>query len=548
MTIRSRPNHPEASELIDYHDQFIKRQSVLDETIQADIESIGFRLKTKTDAIQNKFISSFTEPYNWSSSKGTVVNEAASITNYPGIQGLMEEINATFGLKMNSVLVSCYASGHVCARAHDDGESVLDPNQPICVVSFGAVRKVEFISKWSTDPQRSDYCLEPKDGSLYVMKPGCQTYFKHRVRRDKKLNDSRISLSFRCFKPAGTTVEEPVVPKAPAPSEVKTTPPSFSLPTSTPKLDDAPMGFSPFLGHQTFYSNGSNDWSNSDTDKVCLLFGSSITTRVEESRMKRGSRTLINLSKSGAKICDLIGLADKFCIDQPVACKVNHLKPPKRKIYNYKRANWDQLNRDIGQVDWHQTIDCMEPETAWKTFKEILFTCVDRSIPKINVNGNFLSPWFDSECYEAYRSKERAHIKFKASPSISRELKRDITRKKFKKICCTKMRDNLYNHDDPALITKKFWSHVKANSKSHRIPECVQLKGIFRRTPKEKCDLFNEYFFDQFSEASSYGIPIDWSNDDAFDIEFTPTKVECLLKKLNSNKACGPDAIHGKIL
>ena len=95
------------------------------------------------------------------------------------------------------------------------------------------------------------------------------------------------------------------------------TPPSFSLPTSTPKLDDAPMGFSPFLGHQTFYGNGSNDWSNSDTDKVCLLFGSSITTRVEESRMKRGSRTLINLSKSGAKICDLIGLADKFCIDQP---------------------------------------------------------------------------------------------------------------------------------------------------------------------------------------------------------------------------------------
>ena len=240
--------------------------------------------------------------------------------------------------------------------------------------------------------------------------------------------------------------------------------------------------------------------------------------------------------------------SDHYPISFSVACKVNHLKPPKRKIYNYKRANWDQLNRDIGQVDWHQTIDCMEPETAWKTFKEILFTCIDRSIPKINVNGNFSSPWFDSECYEAYRSKERAHIKFKASPSISRELKRDITRKKFKKICCTKMRDNLYNHDDPALITKKFWSHVKANSKSHRIPECVQLKGIFRRTPKEKCDLFNEYFFDQFSEASSYGIPIDWSNDDAFDIEFTPTKVECLLKKLNSNKACGPDAIHGKIL
>ena len=153
-----------------------------------------------------------------------------------------------------------------------------------------------------------------------------------------------------------------------------------------------------------------------------------------------------------------------------------------------------------------------------------------------------------SECYEAYRSKERAHVKFKSAPSLSNELKRDSTRKNFKKVCSAKMRDNLYNDDDPALITKKFWSHVKANSKNHRIPECMHRKGRYRSIPKEKCDLFNDYFFDQFSEASNYGIPIDWSNDEAFDIEFSPSKIESLLRKVNSNKACGPDAIHGKIL
>ena len=150
--------------------------------------------------------------------------------------------------------------------------------------------------------------------------------------------------------------------------------------------------------------------------------------------------------------------------------------------------------------------------------------------------------------YEAYRSKERAHIKFKSAPSLSNELKRDSTRKIFKKVCCAKMRDNLYNNDDPALITKKFWSHVKANSKSHRIPECMHHKGRYRSIPKEKCNLFNDYFFDQFSEASTYDIPIDWSNDEAFDIEFSASKTESLLRKINSNKACGPDAIHGKIL
>ena len=46
----------------------------------------------------------------------------------------------------------------------------------------------------------------------------------------------------------------------------------------------------------------------------------------------------------------------------------------------------------------------------------------------------------------------------------------------------------------------------------------------------------------------SYETPIDWSNDEAFNVEFTPSKIELLLRRINSNKACGPDDIHGKIL
>ena len=37
------------------------------------------------------------------------------------------------------------------------------------------------------------------------------------------------------------------------------------------------------------------------------------------------------------------------------------------------------------------------------------------------------------------------------------------------------MRDNLCNEQDPNLISKKFWSHVKRTSKSHRILEVLQV-------------------------------------------------------------------------
>ena len=48
------------------------------------------------------------------------------------------------------------------------------------------------------------------------------------------------------------------------------------------------------------------------------------------------------------------------------------------------------------------------------------------------------------------------------------------------------MRDNLYDEDDPVLITKKFWSHVKSNSKSSRVPETMHLDNRFCNKSSKK--------------------------------------------------------------
>ena len=98
------------------------------------------------------------------------------------------------------------------------------------------------------------------------------------------------------------------------------------------------------------------------------------------------------------------------------------------------------------------------------------------------------------------------------------------------------------------LITKKFWSYVKSSSKSHRIPECVSYKNILRNRPIDQANLFNTFFHDQFSQPSNYDINIDYSSDSRFDIDFNHSRVRKLLSKVNSNKAHGPDGIHGKIL
>ena len=56
----------------------------------------------------------------------------------------------------------------------------------------------------------------------------------------------------------------------------------------------------------------------------------------------------------------------------------------------------------------------------------------------------------------------------------------------------------------PNAITKKFWSYVKSCSKTGRIPEKMYLGDRYRNNSKDIAELFNQHFFSQFSDESSY--------------------------------------------
>ena len=121
-------------------------------------------------------------------------------------------------------------------------------------------------------------------------------------------------------------------------------------------------------------------------------------------------------------------------------------------------------------------------------------------------------------------------------------------RKQFKLACNEKMRINVVDDDDPSLVSKKFWSHVKSGSNSTRIPETMKYKGRFRTNMKDQADIFNTYFHDQFSSPSSYTIDIDFSNDKSSNLDFSPSRVYGLLRKVNTSKAAGSDGLHVNVL
>ena len=74
------------------------------------------------------------------------------------------------------------------------------------------------------------------------------------------------------------------------------------------------------------------------------------------------------------------------------------------------------------------------------------------------------------------------------------------------------------------------------------------LGNCYMKTVKEIADLFNQHFYNQFSDESKYDISIDFSDDKFFDFAIRTDSVYQLLFSLNPNKSKGPDSISGQVI
>ena len=258
--------------------------------------------------------------------------------------------------------------------------------------------------------------------------------------------------------------------------------------------------------------------------------------------------------------------SDHFPVTFNVKANVRRKKAINRDIFNFKKANWDKLNEELGSHPWHSILNSSDIEICWNNFKSTLDKSCKKHIPIIKAKDGFKPPWFDSEVFSICREKERIRKSIKILKSkpnnqsttdstvagtpnpkiLELELKFQSARKQMRQLIRSKMYSNFSDKQSENAISKKFWSYVKASSNTHRIPETIHYNDIFKNDFKEQANLFNEFFFQQFSSKSEYDIEISYPKQS--ELQFNPVDVLKILRSTDPNKAPGPDQIHGKIL
>ena len=108
---------------------------------------------------------------------------------------IMKNINDDLGFEMDSCLITRYQKGTDGLSRHQDNEEVINQQHPICNLSIGSSREVQF---WTTSKEGTGLLAHDifmQEGALAIMQPGCQQKLWHKVLPGEA--DTRYCLSFR---------------------------------------------------------------------------------------------------------------------------------------------------------------------------------------------------------------------------------------------------------------------------------------------------------------------------------------------------------------
>lgn len=109
---------------------------------------------------------------------------------------LLDQVNEACKTDFNGCLLNLYRHGDDRMGWHADDEPEIDQGAPIASLSLGATRDFQLRHRSTSHIKIS---LPLADGDLLVMYPGCQSRWMHSVPQRRKVQSTRINLTFRRF-------------------------------------------------------------------------------------------------------------------------------------------------------------------------------------------------------------------------------------------------------------------------------------------------------------------------------------------------------------
>ena len=267
------------------------------------------------------------------------------------------------------------------------------------------------------------------------------------------------------------------------------------------------------------------------------------------------NRTLVNK-------CEVVpGIGDHEAVYVESSMRPMKVKTPPRKVFQYKKANYDQMQEDLRE---YQTLFTEQTRSSsvndtWIQFEEKLKELTDKHIPSKMISGNRIrKPWMDKTVRSGHRKVKKLFAKQKKSgrqKDRRRYLHTKAQAQRQERQAYWKYVENLIElgdneQDQHPSKQKRFFSFIKSLKKDSSGVAPLRDQGKLHSDPVDKANILNRQYQSQFTDEDKSEIPQPEGDPSPTmpDIHVTTEGVLKLLQKLNVNKASGPDMIPARLL
>jgi hypothetical protein len=229
-------------------------------------------------------------------------------------------------------------------------------------------------------------------------------------------------------------------------------------------------------------------------------------------------------------------------------------------MWEFKRANFDDYRTELSQTNWDACLETDDINITCDTWTEMFLEISKRKIPnKLVTVRPHDKTWYNNYLRTLRRSKDRKYCHAAKNPN-PHNWTRYKNAKKHYFLECSRTKNNYEDHIFANLASnihsnpKKWWELASAamgTPKNSSYPAMIKDNVIYS-SDREKCELFNQSYLESSDMADDeYDLPhhdYTMDHDTLEDIYVLESDVREVIKKVNVNKAYGPDEISPRLV
>ena len=168
-----------------------------------------------------------------------------------------------------------------------------------------------------------------------------------------------------------------------------------------------------------------------------------------------------------------------------------------RTVYNYRNADWQGLKLAIRNANLADIVNQCghNVDNACNLWTSKLLELINRFIPSYKIKNINSPPWMDGDVIHMSNKKETANRKALRCDTPEAWSRYKVLRNKLKNLVNSKYNNFIKeSSQDISFNPKRFWSLLRAKTKSKNIPEKVYFDTSYAHTPIRKAFLFKRFF------------------------------------------------------